>query len=615
VQLHSQTTIPETVQLTSEDADRLLRLQKEILELVATGQEHQFALDELCKTAEAMLPNSAASIMLYDEQHQSLIVHSAPSIPEHGILQLNGLVPGLEAGSCGTAVYKGEPQYVCDTSVDPRWRHFRQFAQDFNLCACWSVPIHSHHDEIIGSFALASFEHRDPSEFHKILLDTGASLAGIVLKRQAEEELLQHAAHYDHLTDLPNRVLFNIRLEHAIHQAKRDKTNLAILFIDLDNFKVINDTRGHEQGDQALIEVATRMRQIIREEDTLARLGGDEFVLLFEKDCSVDNLSQISEKILNCLEQPIILHHQKFKLSASIGISCYPHDGRNKDTLFKNADIAMYEAKSKGRNCYDFYQSEYTQQIKERVAIERELRRALDNNEFEVYYQPIIDVKTNTIVSAEALVRWQHPEKGILGPNLFISIAEQSGLIKELGQFIARKACIDGVKIHQNGYPDLQLSVNLSVKQLAPDCHQIFSEILSETHFPADKLQIEVTESLIMEHDSLAFPELDKLRQLGLQVAMDDFGTGHSSLAQLKALPMDKLKIDRTFIKDLPDNQDDIVLCQTIIAMGHNLGYSIIAEGVETEEQKTFLYEHQCDYLQGYLFSRPVPFEEFIRLL
>lgn len=596
------------VPVSSEQMESLLHLQQEIMAKIAVGSEHQKILDDLCRAAEAMLPNSVASIMLFDEKREGLFVRAAPNVPAEAVDALNGLIPSQEAGSCGTAVFKNSPQFVCDTQNDNRWAAvaFQEFVEKFKIYACWSMPIRDSGSFSLGSFALSSMERRQPHAFHQKLLETCAGIVAIVLKREKEEQELWKMAHYDDLTGLPNRVLFNFRLEHAIEKSKRAGRKIAVLFMDLDDFKNINDTLGHKAGDLALKEVASRVCSCIREEDTFSRMGGDEFILMIEEVDDQIDASHVAAKILQALELPLVLGGQERRLSASIGISLYPEDGLGADSLLQNADTAMFEAKKRGRNGFFYYESALTEVVEERVGLENELRQAIQLDQLVVHYQPQFDAQTLELVGVEALVRWLHPAKGLIPPNKFIPVAEDLGVIEELGQVIMEKACAQCVRWWGEGFQEFTLSLNISVKQLQEGCAEKVELLANELNFPVDQLEMEVTESLIMARGDGAISELEKMKASGISIAMDDFGTGHSSLAQIKKLPISKLKIDRSFVRDTPEDESDVVIVKTIIAMAKTLGLKVVAEGVETEEQKALLINEGCDDLQGYLLGRPV---------
>ena len=589
---------------TSIQSIELLEMQRCIMEKVALGHESQVILDELCLSVETMVDNAAASIMKFDESHTFLEVIAAPSLPEDAKKVLNGLVPDKYAGSCGTAVYNNEAQYVCNTITDKRWQHFQQFRLDFQVGACWSVPIRTSDERAIGSFALSSFEERQPSLFCKNLLETAAHIASIVLKRQQEEQVLWNMAHYDNLTGLPNRSFFQIRLEHAIEKANRYNTRLALLFLDLDKFKDINDSEGHECGDKVLKYMAGQVSDCLRQEDTLARIGGDEFIVLIDEVESLVAVQSICVKIKMALAQKELPYFIKRPLTASIGISIYPDDADSASILLRNADTAMYEAKRLGHANYCFYQQAQTQEVKDRVTIIQEIEQAIEQEQFEVYYQPQYCCKSGEIKGVEALVRWRHADKGLLSPLHFITLAEENNLISVIGEQVFKMACSQCLGWWQKGLPFFVLAINLSVSELKDGFAEKLLAKLQQLQFPIEQLELEITESMVM--DTLNRNELKKLHELGFKIALDDFGTGHSSLAQLKHLPISNLKIDRSFVKDIPEDANDMIVAQTIITMGHSLGLKVVAEGVETEAQKQFLTDNDCDLLQGYLLCKPL---------
>ena len=599
--------------VTTEQAEKLLRLQREILEQVALGVDYREILDALCKAAEQMVNDAVASIMVYDETGTFLTVLAAPSIPADAVDALNGLIPGKNAGSCGAAVHSNESQYVANTRKDRRWCDLQTFVEKFTIGACWSCPIKIEKNKAMGSFALSSFEERVPSAFYKQLLETSAHIVGIILKRQQEEQSLWNLAHYDVLTGLANRTLFNNELSLALERAMAQNYQLAVLILDLDGFKDVNDTQGHDVGDMVLKWVAEKVLGELVTTDVFARLGGDEFVILVEYSGKSLVIDQLIGKILTLFKQKIHVANHEFSLSTSIGISLFPEDGSSSKDLLRNADVALYEAKKSGRNCARFYNKNLTHLVRQRMDLIADLRVALTNGDFVLYYQPQYCLKSNKLLAVEVLLRWQHPEKGLIPPNDFIPVAEQNGLIKELGLWVFTAACQQCKHWWDNGIPEFSLAINLSVKQLDAGSVQRFKDILNGMDFPIQNLEVEVTESLIMQQDSLH--ELKKLEALGVSISMDDFGTGHSSLAQLKHLPISKLKIDRSFIKDLETNENDKVIVKTIIAMGHSFGLKIVAEGVETVEQKDFLAQQGCDLMQGYLLSRPLPAEQLIKLI
>ncbi|MDP2430686.1 MAG: PAS domain S-box protein [Pseudomonadota bacterium] len=435
-----------------------------------------------------------------------------------------------------------------------------------------------------------------------------------IKQSEAERERL---AHFDPLTGLPNRLLFNARLDHAIQRAERDGTPLTLLFVDLDRFKTVNDALGHPAGDRVLREVARRLSQSVRAEDTLARLGGDEFVIALERGGDATQASAMAEKLLAALTLPFDLDGQTVFVGASIGISAYPADGKDAATLLKNADAAMHQSKDDGRNTFRFYNAAMTRSARERLTLEASLRHAIEQQEFVLYYQPQIDVGSGGIVGVEALVRWNHPTTGLIAPNRFIPLAEETGLIVPLGEWVLFTACTQAREWLDNAdLPSLGVAVNLSPRQFRqPNLAAHVHAMLDASGLPANLLELEITESAVMENPDQASATLRDLKALGITISIDDFGTGYSSLAYLKRFPIDKLKIDQSFIREIPQEQSDMEIAATIIAMARNLHLKVLAEGVETEEQLAFLQIHGCDAYQGYLCSRPVPAPELERWL
>jgi diguanylate cyclase (GGDEF)-like protein/PAS domain S-box-containing protein len=423
------------------------------------------------------------------------------------------------------------------------------------------------------------------------------------------EAKLERLAHYDPLTDLPNRLLFNARLEHAIRHAERNGTLLALLFIDLDRFKTVNDGLGHPAGDRMLREVAQRLSHCVRAEDTVARLGGDEFVIVLEGLDNTTPATVLADKLLVTLTRPFGLDGQEVFIGASIGISTYPADGADATTLLKNADAAMYRSKEDGRNTYRFYDAEMTRSARERLVLETNLRQAIAQQEFVLHYQPQVDVASGEMVGVEALVRWDHPVSGLISPIRFIPLAEENGLILPMGEWVLFAACAQARAWHETaGMPPLTMAVNLSPRQFRQEkLAEHVRAVLDATGLPPARLELEITESALMDNADQAVATLRALKDLGIQISMDDFGTGYSSLAQLKRFPIDKLKIDQSFMRGIPHDQSDMEIVATIIAMARNLHLKVLAEGVETEAQLAFLQIHGCDTYQGYHRSRPLP--------
>lgn len=434
-------------------------------------------------------------------------------------------------------------------------------------------------------------------------------------QRVAEERILYLATH-DGLTGLPNRVMFSQMLNLGIPVAKRYKRNFAVLFVDLDRFKFINDTLGHDAGDKLLQEVTGRFKSALRASDVIARLGGDEFVVLIQELTDAHQASTVARKLLAAAMMPVAVMGQECRVTASIGIAMFPDDGEDEQTLMKNADIAMYFAKEEGKNNFQFFSKEIKAHSLERMALEINLRYALERQEFSVHYQAKVDLNSGRINGVEALLRWQSPTLGSVSPMQFIPVAEDTGMIVSIGKWVLQTACAQNVEWQRQGLPPICMAVNLSVRQFA-DEHLLrdIKAVLESTGMAPHLLELEITEGMVVHHPEQAVALLTAIKKLGVRLAIDDFGTGYSSLGQLKNFPIDTLKVDRSFIRDLATNVGDKAITEAIIAMGKTLSLTVVAEGVETIEQEAFLREHACDEMQGYYFSRPIAAEAFAELL
>jgi len=462
----------------------------------------------------------------------------------------------------------------------------------------------------------------DEQEFARSVVNAISLSLEIKKRRLVQEELsaqkdkLHYYAHYDALTRLPNRVLFDDRLNQAIKQAQRHKTKVAVLFIDLDHFKGVNDSMGHKAGDQLLVEVARRLQGKIRQTDSIARLGGDEFTIILDQISDNDVVVEITQTLLKAMEEPIELFHQPFYITLSVGVAIYPDDGYSSEVLLKNADAAMYQAKDDGRNTYQFYTRLMTEKAFERIVMNASFRNALEKKEFIVHYQPQVDVRTGHFIGMEALVRWIHPDMGLLSPSKFLSFAEDTGLIIPMDHWVMTTAMTQFRIWYEEGLNPGVLALNVSMKQLQKEFFvEGIQQLLNDTGCQPQWIELEVTEGQVMENSDTLIQRLGEIKELGVGLAIDDFGTGYSSLSQLKRLPIDKLKIDQLFIHGLPDDDDDVVIVKTVISLAQNMGLAVIAEGVETEQQKEFLLQHDCYCMQGYLYSLPVPAADLEALL
>ncbi len=452
--------------------------------------------------------------------------------------------------------------------------------------------------------------------YMNVNLITGMIIAASVSERRRAEEDMRHLARFDALTGLPNRITLNDRINQAILHAERHRCQAAILFVDIDRFKVINDTLGHTIGDEFLIQAAERLLQSVRHEDSVTRHGGDEFVIVIDDMLDGDNIGKIASKILEHLREEFRVQGIPLYATASIGISAYPADGTDADTLLKHADIAMYRAKELGRNAYAYYSSEMNVRAAERLSMENELRGALQRDEFVLHYQPQLFSKDESIAGAEALLRWKNRQGQLVPPGDFIPLLEETGLIKQVGQWVLKTACEQLAEWHAQGWKHCRMAINISSQQINdPLLPRYIAELLARLKLPASHIELEITETLLMRQDPLTNRVLHDLINLGVLLAIDDFGTGYSSLGYLHKLSIDTLKIDRSFVKNIPRNEDSVAIARAIVGLAHSLDLNLIAEGIETREQCEFFRELKCQMMQGFLFSKPLPADQFIALL
>lgn len=436
-----------------------------------------------------------------------------------------------------------------------------------------------------------------------------------ITKRKKAERTVNLLCYYDSLTGLSNRVLFKKRFSLELVHAQESKQMLAVIILDLDKFKNINDSLGHSIGDKLLIEAAERLKNIIREIDTLSRLGGDEFILLLSELPGIEDAANIAKKILDAFQQPFIIEGYELYITTSIGVSIYPNDGSDVETMIKNADTAMYRAKDHGGNSCQFYTKNMNKTLLEQMKLLASLRRAVEREEFEVYYQPRISAITGKINGMEALIRWIHPEQGLICPTQFIPLAEDTGLIVPIGEWVLRNACAQNRAWQDAGFYPLRVAVNLSAQQFQqPSLVNMIDGILKETGLEPEYLELEITESAVAHNMEFALKMIRQLKEMGIHISMDDFGTGYSCFSQLKNMNIDILKIDQSFIRDINTNNSDLAIVRSIISMAHSLDMKVTAEGVETANQFSLLKEIECDAIQGYLFGKPLPAGEFQKL-
>jgi diguanylate cyclase (GGDEF)-like protein/PAS domain S-box-containing protein len=725
-----------------------LHHEKEILEMIALDNPLTQILQDVCDRMERLLDNgSMCAIMLFDHDTQKLRMAAAPSLEAEFLNEMDHLEIGLGNWSCGVAIQTEKTKIVDDIANSDIWQLHRQTPLRYGMHSCWSVPIKTAFNTLLGTVDLYHRDQRQPSDDEQtlimdamhvialaidkknmehslatsedryrsvvnnltegimviapggkiltcnpsakrilkihdidatgrrhryfkrifrednseiqigddpasIVLRTGEAISNLSIGMQLHdnstvwllvnvqpiqhsrhskteavlisftdttevretERQLQYIATHDALTGLANRHQLQHRLANALTHAYDQK--VAVIFLDLDHFKNVNDTAGHAAGDGLLCDVAKRLSSCIRATDMLARLGGDEFVIVVEEFETAQHLKELADRILTKMREPFVIDQHQYHLGTSIGISVFPHDGTDGPTLLRCADSAMYLAKELGRNNYQFFTSDLMIRAQHRYTLERNLRRALVDDEFLLYYQPKLSLSDGSIVGAEALIRWQMPEMGLIAPNEFIPFAEEIGLIVPIGRWVLAKACEQAQKWRNEFNVDFKISVNISPKQFQdPKLPQFILEVLLESGLPAHALQLEITEGLLMveaEHLSSVF---DAIKTLGISISLDDFGTGFSSLSYLQRFPIDNLKIDRSFIREIPENQDSVVLTKAIIAMSSALGMSVTAEGVENLEQMDFLKDAGCDEIQGFYFSKPISVEHFSQLL
>lgn len=462
----------------------------------------------------------------------------------------------------------------------------------------------THYPKWLSISAVRSGEHGPVTHYVATFNDLSLS--------KVAEERIRALAYHCPLTGLPNRLLLKDRLQHALANARRGRSGLAVLFVDLDHFQYVNDSLGHAVGDQFLTEIAGRLNVCIREIDTVARVGGDEFVIVLENLRDKADVVAIAGKIRAALTRPIQVGARPLHASASLGIALYPEDGEDADTLMRNADTAMYQAKAQGRDTHQFFAPHMNDHVRERLDLENTLRQALERDEFELFYQPIVDLRNDMLVCAEALIRWRRPDIGLVAPDKFIPIAEETGFIVEIGEWVLQRACRDFAAWRAQGVSPPRFSVNVSPRQFRqPGLSARIRAILAAHDVAALELDLEVTEGALMDRPEIAARILGELKAMGVGIVIDDFGTGYSSLAYLKIFPIDKLKIDRSFVRDILTDNSDREITQAVIALSHNLGLYVVAEGVENQAQLDFLRAHACDSVQGYYHARPMPAADY----
>jgi len=598
-------------------ADAMREGQAQILEMIATSAPLEHVLECLVDLVDSQLTGACGAVLLYDNTGPRLRRGQAPSLAEAYAKAIDGIDAGANDGSGSAAVFRREAVIVTDLMHDPLWEKYCGLAAAHGYPSCRSTPIKSHEGAVLGTFSLYSAKEGAPSEAETKLIDVATRIASIAIQRKRAEDRIHFMANHDALTGLPNRTLLKDRLSQALLYAQRYDRWTTVVFIDLDNFKVINDSLGHNVGDELLKTVASRMVDCVRATDTVVRLGGDEFVLLLlDQPKNIDAISATIQKLASAVAEPVNLDGHELRMTTSMGIANYPCDGADADTLIANADAAMYRVKEAGRDNFRFYTPELNTKVHEKFLLQEQLRNAVARSEFVLFYQPQVDLQTESVFAVEALIRWKHPSLGLVQPIRFIPIAEETGLIVPMGEWALREACRQNKVWQEAGLPFINVSVNVSARQFSDK--NLFAKVvnaLQDSGLEAKYLELELTESLIMQDVAQAIETMKQLQSLGVQLSIDDFGTGYSSLSALKTFPVARLKIDRSFINSLPVNEHDKAVASAVISLGQKLNLRVIAEGVETDEQVTFLRAHHCDEMQGYHFSKPVPAEAITEML
>lgn len=721
-----------------------IRLEKQskneraVLELLAKGEPLPSLLNQLVASYESMYPGMLCSVLLLSADGLHLRHGAVRSLPEAYCSAIENEPIGEKAGSCGTAAYTKKKVIVADIAHDPLWENYRALASEYDIAACWSVPVMSTQGHVLGTFALYYSAPRSPGADEMAALERGAHLASLAIERaetenrlnklsqaveqsqnvivitdlaanieyvnaafsgttgyslaevtgknprllhsgktpkatyddmwahltagetwrgelvnrrkdgseyiesvrispvrqpdgqvthylaikedvteqkQAQARIVQ-LAHFDFLTGLPNQVLLKDRFAHSMSMSQRAGTELAVLFLDIDHFKNINDTLGHRIGDELLVQLAARLKALVREEDTLSRMGGDEFILVLP-GTDANGAAHVAEKLLETVAQTCHVEQYELVVTPSVGIAIYPDDGTDFDKLYQSADVAMYRAKKEGRNCFRFFTREMQVRSARRLQIENALRNALARDQFQLHYQPQIAMQDGRVVGAEALLRWQHPELGMMSPAEFIPVAEESGQILAIGEWVLRTAVGQARRWMDSGQSPITIAVNLSAVQFRearlPD---LVVKILEEADLPPQYIELELTESVAMDSPLAAIAVMDNLHARGICMSIDDFGTGYSSLSYLKKFKVSKLKIDQSFVHDISEDPESRAIVSAIITLASSMGFKTIAEGVETAGQLAFLRLQGCDEVQGYYFSKPLDtgqFEIFMR--
>jgi len=598
-------------------SERLGRLRNKTLEFIVGSHPLPNVLEFIVKSVEKENQNILCSISLFDKSKNYLEVGAAPNLPDELIKKIHRVEIGPEGSASGKAAFYGKRIVVKSLRLDQHLNDWGDLGESSALNACWAEPILSSTGEIIGVFGIYHQKQYSPSTQDFFLVEQFAHLASISIERERNSLLIWQQANFDSLTCLPNRNMMRSHLTQLITRADRDNEKIAIAFLDLDHFKDVNDTLGHHIGDALLKETAKRIKQSIRKNDIVARLGGDEFVIIMSNLQDFNGVEVVAQQLLNSISLPYYLMNEVVHSGVSIGITIYPDDGTGIDDLLKNADQAMYGAKNLGRNTYHYFTQSMKDSAVTRMQLIQDLRNAISKEEFFVVYQPIVNLQTGAICKAEALIRWKHPTKDIISPLDFIPLAEETGLIIEISQYIFNTVLLDVKEWREKIHPNFQVSINTSPIQYKENTGNILNwmETLLNGEHCTHSIVFEITENLLMENKKGVADTLQLVKESGVPISIDDFGTGYSSLSYLKNYETDYLKIDKSFVQKMSEDSKDLALCEAMVVMAKKLNIKVIAEGIETKEQQDMLRNIGCDYGQGYHFSKPIiksDFESFI---
>ena len=581
--------------------------------MIATGKSASEIYAEIALMYEGRHPGLRCSML--ELQNGRLMHGGAPSLPKEYCEAVHGLKNGPNVGSCGTSTYTGKRVLVENIETDPKWAKIKHIALPHGMRCCWSEPIKNSSGKVLGAFGMYYNYPTLPNEDESNDLKSAARLAGIVMERDQAQKRIRELAYIDDLTEIANRANFYQNLEKTIKLSNQNNSRLSLLYIDLDDFKTVNDTLGHDAGDILLQKIAKRLQNVARKTDFVARLSGDEFCILVNDVDDCYAVAHIAQRCLEIISKPVELSARKFTPACSIGIAHYPEDGQDPSTLMKAADTSLYAAKERGKNQYVFYQSELTRKAEYRFRVEQSLREAVEKQQLTLVYQPQVHMLTGNIIGVEALSRWHHPQLGQVSPTEFIATAEKIGMIKPLTEWVLKTACAQAVAWKKEGLPAIRMAVNISpIHFLDEGFVSLIKHVIDETGIVPSELKLEVTESVV-QTDQRNLSIFRELKDLGVLLAIDDFGTGYSSFASLKHLAVDYLKIDKYFINDMLVDNKSKALIGSMIEMCRNLEHEIIAEGVETPEQCHALQEFGCETAQGYLFSTPVSSDKISELL